>query len=81
MQTQILPAIRALRPAWIKGRIVVQKRPLKPNHVCAIRVLIELAENQRDLVLFNLATDRKLRGCDFVQIKVVDVMASGQIKE
>ena len=81
MQTPNLPAIRALRPAWNKGRIVGQKRPLKPKHVWAIRVRLELAESHRDLALFNLAIDSKLRGCDLVRMKVVDVMASGQIKE
>ena len=57
------------------------KRPLKPKHVWAIRVRLELAENHRDLALFNLAIDSKLRGCDLVKMRVVDVMASGQIKE
>ena len=81
METPNLPAIRALRPAWNKGRIVGQKRPLKPKHVWAIRVRLELAENHRDLALFNMAIDSKLRGCDLVKTKVVDVMASGKIKE
>ena len=81
MEIPNLPAIRALRPAWNKGRIVGQKRPLKPKHVWAIRVRLELAENHRDLALFNLAMDSKLRGCDLVKMKVVDVMATGQIKE
>lgn len=72
METRNLPAIRALRPAWNKGRIVGQKRPLKPKHVWAIRVRLELAENYRDLALFNLAIDSKLRGCDLVRMKVVD---------
>ena len=80
MQTPNLPAICALRPAWNKGRIVGQKLPLKPKHVWAIRVRLELAENHRDLALFNMANDSKLRGCDLVRMKVVDVMASGQIK-
>ena len=80
MQTPNLPAIRALRPAWNKGRIVGQKLPLKPKHVWAIRVRLELAGNHRDLALFNMAIDSKLRGCDLVRMKVVDVMASGQIK-
>jgi hypothetical protein len=80
MATPNLPAIRALRPAWNKGRIVGQKRPLKPKHVWAIRVRLELAENHRDLALFNLAIDSKLRGCDLVRMKVIDVMSSGQIK-
>lgn len=81
MQTPNLPVIRALRPASNKGRIVGQKRPLTPKHVWASRVRLELAENRRDLALFNLAIDSKLRGCDLVKMKVVDVMASGQIKE
>lgn len=81
MQTPNLPVIRALRPACDKGRIVGQKRPLKPKHVWAIRVRLELADNLRDLALFNVATDSKLRGCDLVRLQVVDVMASGQIKE
>jgi hypothetical protein len=45
METPNLPAIRALRPAWNKGRIVGQKRPLKPKHVWAIRV--RLSEQER----------------------------------
>ncbi|MEH6648202.1 tyrosine-type recombinase/integrase [Sulfitobacter sp.] len=81
MQTQKLPDIRTLRPAWNKGRTVGQKRPLKAKHVWAIRVRLELAENYCDLAPFNIATDRKLSGCDLVRMKVVDVMASGQIKE
>jgi hypothetical protein len=81
IQTPNLPAIRALRPAWNKGRIVGQKRPLKPKHVWAIRVRLELAENHRDLALFDMAIDSKLRGCDLVRMKVVEVMASGQIRE
>ena len=52
-----------------------------PKHVWAIRARLELAENHRDLALFNMAIDCKLRGCDLVKMKVVDVMASGRIKE
>ena len=44
-----LPALRACRPAWNKGRIVGQKRPLLPKHVWAIRVRLEIAANVRDL--------------------------------
>jgi hypothetical protein len=61
MQTPNLPAIRALRPAWNKGRIIGQKLPLKPKHVWAIRVRLELAANHRDLALLNMAIDSKLR--------------------
>ena len=80
-QTHNLPVIRARRAAWNKGRIVGQKRPLKPKHVWAIRVRLELAENHRDLALFNMAIDSKLRGCDLVNLKVADIYASGHVKE
>lgn len=76
-----LPAIRACRPAWNKGRIVGQKSPLLPKHVWAIRVRLEIADNHRDLALFNLAIDSKLRGCDLVKLMVADVFAAGQVKE
>ena len=76
-----LPAICACRPAWNKGRIVGQKRPLLPKHVRAIRVRLKIAGNFRDLALFNLAIDSKLRGCDLVKLLVADVFAAGQVKE
>ena len=80
MQTPNLPAIRPQRPAWNKGRLVGQKRPLMPKHVWAIRVRLEIAENHRDLALFNTAIDSKLRGCDLVRLQVADVFAAGQVK-
>lgn len=81
METPNLPDIRALRPAWNHGRIVGQKRPLIPKHVRAIWVRLELAENHRDLALFNTAIDSKLRGCNLSKMTVIDAMSSGQIKE
>ena len=80
MSTTNLPAIRACRPAWNKGRIVGQKRPLQLKPVWAIRVRLEIAERLRELALFNLAIDSKLRGCDLVRLKVADVYAAGQVK-
>lgn len=76
-----LPAVCPRKPAWNKGRIVGQKLPLLPKHVWAIRVRLEIAENIRDLALFNVAIDSKLRGCDLVKLKVADVYAAGQMKE
>ena len=76
-----LPAIRAHRSAWNKGRLVGQKRPLLPKHVWAIRVRLELAERHRDLALFNMAIDSKLRGCDLVRLRVTDIYAAGQVKD
>ena len=76
-----LPAIRAKRIPWNKGRIIGQKRPLLPKHVWAIRVRLELAGKLRDLALFNMAIDSKLRGCDLVRLRVPDVYSAGQVKE
>ena len=73
MTTPNLPAIIPPRRAWNKGRIIGQKRPLQPKHVWAIRVRLELAERLRDLALFNMAVDSKLRGCDLVKLAVTDV--------
>ncbi len=81
MENVNLPAIRACRPPWNKGRVVGQKRPLLPKHVWAIRVRLELAERKRDLALFNLAIDSKLGGCELVKLRGADVYAAGLIKE
>lgn len=56
MSTIHLPVVRPKAPAWNKGRIIGQKRPLLPKHVWAIRVRLEIADNIRDLALFNMAT-------------------------
>lgn len=81
MSIDLLPALRPDRVAWNKGRIIGQKRPLLPRHVWSIRVRLEMAGNARDLALFNLAVDSKLRGCDLVSIRVTDVFAAGHAKE
>ncbi|WP_291009894.1 tyrosine-type recombinase/integrase [Hoeflea sp.] len=81
MSASNLPMVIPSRRAWNNGRIIGQKRPLLPKHVWAIRVRLELANSVRDLALFNLAIDSKLRGCDLVKLKVTDVCASGTIKE
>ena len=61
---------RSRRVAWNKGKIVGQKPPLKIKEVWAIRVRLQLAQRSRDLALFNLAIDSKLRGCDVVKVGV-----------
>ena len=76
-----LPAVRAHHAAWNKGRLVGQKRPLQPKHVWAIRVRLELADRHRDLALFNMAIDSKLRGCDLVRLRVTDIYAASQVKD
>lgn len=81
MPCETLPIAITQRPTWNKGRIVGQKRPLAPKHVWSIRVRLEMADNKRDLALFNTAIDSKLRGCDLVGLKVRDVFAAGHVKD
>jgi integrase len=81
MSTDLLPVLRPPRAAWNKGRIIGQKRPLQPKHVWLIRVRLEMADNRRNLALFNMAVDNKLRGCDLVCLRVRDVFEAGRIKE
>jgi hypothetical protein len=58
---------------WNKGKIVGQKTPFKLKEIWAIRVRLLLADRRRELALFNLAIDSKLRACDLVKLKVRDV--------
>ena len=69
------------RDPWNKGRLIGQKRPLKPRDVWSIRVRLQLEHRARDLAMFNLAIDSKLRGCDVVAIKVEDVAPNGYTVE
>ena len=64
-------------PAWNQGKLIGPKPPLQPKHVWAIRTRLQLAKRQRDLALFNLAIDSKLRGCDLVSLRVDDVAPHG----
>ena len=76
-----LPAVTPKRRVWNKGRIVGQKRPLLPKQVWAIRTRLELARSLRDLTLFNVAIDSKLRGCDLVKLSVSDFVRDDRIRE
>lgn len=57
------------RVPWNKGKIVGAKPPLRPKHVWSIRTKLQVEGRARDLALFNLAIDSKLRGCDVVRSK------------
>ena len=67
------------REAWNKGKLVGQKPPLKPKDIWAIRINLQNAHAARDLAMFNLAIDSKLRGCDLVSLHVRDVTHGNQI--
>jgi integrase len=68
----------ARREPWNKGKLVGQKAPLKLKEIWAIRVRLQLAERRRELALFNLAIDSKLRACDLVKLRVRDI-CNGQV--
>ena len=58
---------------WNKGKLIGPKPPLRPKHVWSIRTKLQALGRTRDLAIFNLAIDSKLRGCDVVTLKVEDV--------
>lgn len=69
------PAHRALRSTGIRG----QKPPLKRQQVWAIRIRLELDSRWRDLALFDMAIDSKLRACDLVSLRMADVAPGGRV--
>src|SRR3954454_10269368 len=73
------PVDRCQQP-WNKGLLVGQKKPLEPKHVWSIRVRLEIAKSMRDLVIFNLAIDSKLRACDLVKLRLDDVCSGTNVR-
>jgi integrase len=77
MQDQVNAAPDLKRVPWNKGKLTGAKPPLRPKHVWSIRTKLQIEGRTRDLAMFNLAIDSKLRGCDVVAIRVQDVAAGG----
>jgi integrase len=75
-QNEVGTTPAGLKP-WNKGKLIGQKPPLRPKHVWSIRTKLHLEGRVRDLAMFNLAIDSKLRGCDVVALRVEDVAPSG----
>jgi integrase len=67
--------------AWNKGKLIGPKPPLRPKHVWSIRTKLQIEGRIRDLAMFNLAIDSKLRGCDVVGLKVEDIAPNGYAVE
>jgi integrase len=65
------------RIPWNKGKLIGAKPPLRQKHVWAIQTKLQIEQRTRDLAIFNLAIDSKLRGCDVVALKVEDVAPNG----
>ena len=64
---------------WNKGKLLGQKPPLKLKEIWAIRIRLQLGHRARELALFNLAIDSKLRGCDLVALRVHDVVQGSHV--
>jgi len=71
--TSNTPKSSANSEPWNKDKLIGQKQPLKLKEIWEIRIRLQLANRVRDLALFNLAIDSKLRGCDLVKLKVRDI--------
>jgi integrase len=65
------------RTPWNKGKLIGAKPPLRPKHVWSIRTKLQVEGRTRDLAMFNLAIDSKLRGCDVVALRVEDIAPNG----
>src|SRR5438874_11676721 len=69
------------RLAWNKRKLIGAKPPLRPKHVWSIRTKLQVEGRIRELAMFNLAIDSKLRGCDVVALRVEDVAPNGYAVE
>ena len=70
---EIIHQASVRRIPWNKGKLVGQKAPLKQREIWGIRIRLQLAKRTRELALFNLAVDSKLRSCDLVRLRVRDI--------
>jgi site-specific recombinase XerD len=64
---------------WNKGKLIGQKSPLKVREVWIVRTRLQMAGTIREMALFNLAIDSKLRGCDLVRLMVRDLAQGSQV--
>lgn len=79
MMTQSISQ-QEIHTPWNKGKLSGQKRPLKLQEIWAIRIRLQLQERIRELALFNLAIDSKLRACDLMALTVGDVAQAGRVQ-
>ena len=76
---EIRPESTQRHAPWNKGKVIGQKTPLKLKEIWAIRFRLQESHRLRELALFNLAIESKLRGCDLVRLKINDIAQSGRI--
>lgn len=76
----ILNEVIAPRRPWNKNRLIGQKPPLKLKEIWSIRIRLQIANNIRELAMFNIAIDSKLRACDLTNLRVNDVAQGGHAR-
>jgi integrase len=76
-ENEIAATAAPKRIPWNKGKLIGPRPPLRQKHVWAIRTTLQIERQVRELALFNLAIDSKLRGCDLVALRVDDVARNG----
>lgn len=74
----VISTVKSCEP-WNKGKLIGQKLPLKPKDIWAVRIRLQMAHRTRELALFNLALDSKLRACDLVALRIRDVCHGDRI--
>jgi len=67
------------RTPWNKSKLVGQKAPFSMQEIWSIRMRLQAIGNRRDLALFNLAIDSKLRACDLLALRVADIANGGEV--
>jgi integrase len=72
--------VSSQQAARVATRLAGAKLALKPVHVWGIRIRLQVANRARDLALFELALDSKLRGCDLVRLRVSDLMTASEVR-
>jgi integrase len=80
-ENEIPETVVQKRLPWNKGKLIGPRPPLRQKHVWAIRTTLQIERQVRELALFNLAIDSKLRGCDLVTLRVDDVARNGHAIE
>jgi integrase len=76
-ENEIAATAAPKRIPWNKGKLIGPRQPLRQKHVWGIRTMLQMERQVRELALFNLAIDSKLRCCDLIAIRVDDVAPNG----
>ena len=72
---------KPIHAPWNKGKLLGQKQPLKLKEIWSIRIRLQMASRIRDLALFNLAIDSKLRSCDLLKLRVLDIAHGSNVSK